>query len=575
VAPWIVLQWAEPRGETALDGHTGTTDPSAERNSLLADGRYRILHVLGTGGMATVYRAHDNRLDVERAIKVLMPAVAAKRKLRARFDNEARTMARLHHPNIVMVHDVAQDGDRAYMVMELLEGGSVMGWLERNGPMPLRMACDVMRPMLAALAVAHGKGVIHRDIKPHNILISADGVPKVTDFGIAQIRDDRGQQLTGTGTVMGTWAYMAPEQKLSAKKVDERSDVYAAAAMLYALVTNEEPFDLFSSEIQDELARRLPAEIAPIIKKGTRYRPEDRYQTATEMLAAITDVLPSLPPIPAGTKPLGGNLLPDPASVPRARLDTAHTYAADQSGGDEVPTGHPVDPAIQRDVTIDRPTPVPGALPGKTMSTTGATTGASDRPSRAWWLIPALLGVPAIGGLVLLALLAVGAGVLTLSGEPDVPVAAAPPPPVHVADPPPVIDPPVVVAPPVVEPPPPVVETPPVVVAPPPVADPRPVKPPPKPKDPTPVVTAPPAPPTPPVASNQTGKLFFNSKPWSYVSVDGGAEQRSGRSIDLPYGSHTLKLRTEAGAATTQKVDVGAAEVRFCWDFEQGAPCVR
>ena len=186
----------------------------------LANGRYLLVSQLGEGGMATVYRAFDQRLQVWRAIKILAPQYASKPKLRSRFETEAQTMALLEHPNIVRVYDVGHDGPYAYIVMELLEGGSLVDWLEAHGAMPPPMAIEVTLQLCAGIQSAHDKGVVHRDIKPHNVMITADGSCRVTDFGIARVSDRTHDGMTRTGAVMGTWGYMAPEQRTDAKHVD-------------------------------------------------------------------------------------------------------------------------------------------------------------------------------------------------------------------------------------------------------------------------------------------------------------------------------------------------------------------
>ena len=255
----------------------------------LAGGRYRLLSVLGEGGMATVYRGYDTSLDIERAIKILSPAMAARPSIRKRFEEEARTMARLQHRSIVAVQDVGVDGDRVYMVMELVEGGSLMDLIERRGnPLPPVQACDAVLAILEGLEVAHKRGVVHRDIKPHNVLVTDEGEMKVTDFGIAQVSDRGG--ATRTGTAMGTWAYMAPEQRSSAKHVDARADVYAVGASLYVLLTMDEPYDLYAAELQEELFSKLPGGLPEVLRKACRYRPEERFASATEMRQALLTV---------------------------------------------------------------------------------------------------------------------------------------------------------------------------------------------------------------------------------------------------------------------------------------------
>jgi len=253
--------------------------------------------------MATVYRAYDRSLDIERAIKILAPHLVARSVIRERFATEARTMARLHHPNIVAVHDVGSDGDRLFIVMEYLNGGEVHGRMEKAGLYPPKLATYVVKGMLAGLQVAHDKGVTHRDIKPHNVLISSDGIPKVTDFGIAQVSDTN-SGLTRTGMVMGTLAYMAPEQRSGARNADNRSDIYAVAATLFNLTTGDEPFDLFSSEVREEMLLKVGEPLATIIRTGCAYKADKRYQTCTEMIEAIEAIEDELPEIPEDHPPL-------------------------------------------------------------------------------------------------------------------------------------------------------------------------------------------------------------------------------------------------------------------------------
>jgi serine/threonine protein kinase len=274
----------------------------------LDNGRYQLQEILGQGGMAVVYKAWDSRLRIERAIKILSPQVARRASLRKRFENEARTMARLAHPNIVSVTDVVEEGRTFFMVMELVTGGTLWDWVTRHGRMPSRLALEHLRPVLDAMGAAHAEGVIHRDIKPQNIMLTAEGKPKVTDFGIAHVQDlfNTGN-LTRTGSVMGTWGYMAPEQRQSARDVDGRSDVYALGATLYALVTADLPVDLFAAAQDDEVLGRVPAELHQLVRKATRYRASDRYQDVAEMATAFDGALEALEPLPAGTPRLGAD----------------------------------------------------------------------------------------------------------------------------------------------------------------------------------------------------------------------------------------------------------------------------
>ncbi len=278
----------------------------------LCNGRYRLVAVLGTGGMATVYRAYDALLDVFRAVKVLDPELTSRRKTRERFLNEARTMAKLHHENVVAVYDMGVDGDRVYMLMELVDGGSLMERVDSHGPLPPRMALNVVASVLSALDASHAIGVVHRDVKPHNVLLTTEGVPKVTDFGIASVADaDR--DLTRTGAVMGTWAYMAPEQRKNAKIADPRSDVYGTGALLFAVTTGLEPLDLYVPDSHDDVLSGMPSALADLIRHSTRYKPDERPASAKAFEAMIRMAVQALPLDPPGLPPLA---LP-PSEMPR------------------------------------------------------------------------------------------------------------------------------------------------------------------------------------------------------------------------------------------------------------------
>jgi len=270
----------------------------------LCEGRYRILSVLGEGGMSTVYAAHDERLGVQRAVKILSPALVHHSSLRKRFEAEARTTARLRHPNIVTVHDVGTDSGRTYMVLELMTGGSLMSRVEELGPLPPRMATEVVLSVLSALQYAHERGVVHRDVKPHNVLVDQEGKPKLTDFGIARVlSSDEG--LTRTGAAIGTPAYMAPEQRGNASQVDGRADIFSSGATLYTLLTGKEPFDIYAAELQERLFADIPPPLREVIRRATRYAVHDRYATGNAMIADLKAALEQLPPDPEGTPALG------------------------------------------------------------------------------------------------------------------------------------------------------------------------------------------------------------------------------------------------------------------------------
>ena len=269
----------------------------------LADGRYRLLAVLGVGGMSKVYRAYDALMEEFIAIKVLNPDLAQRPNIRERFLSELRTMARLRHPHIVHVSDMGADGDRVYLLMELMGGGSLMERVDAYGPLGARQACRVMGQVLEALDFSHEHNVIHRDVKPQNVLLTRAGTVKVTDFGIAAVTNRR-LDLTRTGAVMGTWAYMAPEQRRNAKHADARSDVYSAGATLCTLLTGLEPLDLYVDDTHEEMFGGMDPSIAELIRKTTCYQPKDRIPTASEFREALQEVAEGLPDDGGGVAPL-------------------------------------------------------------------------------------------------------------------------------------------------------------------------------------------------------------------------------------------------------------------------------
>jgi serine/threonine protein kinase len=272
--------------------------PPAYRS--LANGRYILVRKLAEGGTAIVHLGYDTVEQQWRAVKELLPEYAKRPALRHRFEREAETMRELRHPNIIEVFAHGTEDETAYLVMEFAEGGSVIDWVEKNGPMPPRMAGEVALALCAGIQAAHEEGVIHRDIKPQNLLVDRNGVCKVTDFGIAQVVQET--RMTMTGTVMGTIGFMAPEQHESAKHADERADVYSIAATLYTLVKGETATHLFMADDRD--FDGLPDPIAEVIRKGSQYRREARYGTVAEMTKALRSSIDQLPQDPVDVPPL-------------------------------------------------------------------------------------------------------------------------------------------------------------------------------------------------------------------------------------------------------------------------------
>lgn len=263
-------------GETATGDRSSTSDISefdegweeVEEPTRL-DKRYQIEHAIGHGGMGEVYRAMDSRLKRPVAIKRLKGKLSRNRRAVERFAREAEAVARLNHFNIVQIHDVGRDGDGNYIVMELVEGDSLADLLEESGSLDLNTAIDLTCQLCDALSYAHSQGIVHRDVKPANILLDDNGVPKLTDFGLARLEDaDQGQ--TREGAVLGTLAFMPPEQHRGARNADARSDQWALAASFYQMVTGESP-----RVIRPD---RLPKSVQGVVLKALEENPNQRFE---------------------------------------------------------------------------------------------------------------------------------------------------------------------------------------------------------------------------------------------------------------------------------------------------------
>jgi serine/threonine protein kinase len=264
-------------------------------------GRYHVLEQLGEGGMAVVYKAFDTRLESNVAVKVIrIERITPDMLSRAlkRFEHEAKALARLTHPNIVKVIDFGESNDRPYLVMPLLAGGNLKQMLQ-SGSIPWRRALNLLIPVARALGYAHRQGVIHRDVKPSNILITESGEPMLTDFGVAKIIEEGATiDLTGTAAALGTPEYMAPEQTTS-RTVDERADVYSLGIVLYEMVTGRKPFTadtplaVLIMQAKDPLPRptrfvpNLPESVERILLKALAKDPADRYSSMEEMASAM------------------------------------------------------------------------------------------------------------------------------------------------------------------------------------------------------------------------------------------------------------------------------------------------
>ena len=243
----------------------------AERGPALKSGdklgSFEIVGMLGRGGMGEVYRARDLRLRREVAIKTLPPAFAADRDRVARFEREARTASALNHPNIVSVYDIGREGDVSFIVSELVEGETLAKVLER-GPLPLRRLVEVGTQICAGLAAAHAAGVVHRDLKPGNVMLTRDGRVKILDFGLARQDHAIGVESTtatisNPGMIVGTPGYMSPEQ-VRGEATDARSDIFSLGVMLYEMASGKRAFSGGSSiEVMNSILKDDPPELPP------------------------------------------------------------------------------------------------------------------------------------------------------------------------------------------------------------------------------------------------------------------------------------------------------------------------
>ncbi|MEV0639801.1 Stk1 family PASTA domain-containing Ser/Thr kinase [Streptomyces sp. NPDC050619] len=355
------------------------------------DGRYRVDARIAVGGMATVYRAVDTRLDRVLALKVMHPALAVDGEFVERFIREAKSVARLAHPNVVQVFDQGADGSYVYLAMEYIAGCTLRDVLRERGALQPRAALDILEPVLAALGAAHRAGFVHRDMKPENVLIGDDGRVKVADFGLVRSVDT---VTHTTGTVLGTVAYLAPEQ-IESGTADPRVDVYACGVVLHEMLTGEKPHDADSpavvlyKHLHEDVpppSARVPGlayELDELVASATARTPDIRPYDAVALLAQVRDARSALS---ADQLDL----------VPPQALASAHDNGDDRTS------------VIPRSLTVPRLLPVNDDEPENGFHRTSRLESEPPPPSRRRARSPRL--VVTIVAAVLL-VLGVGAGV--------------------------------------------------------------------------------------------------------------------------------------------------------------------
>jgi eukaryotic-like serine/threonine-protein kinase len=303
---------------------------SARMIGTVLSGRYRLEAKLGSGGMSTVYLARDETLDRQVAVKVMHREMSEQADQLQRFRGEARAVAKLSHPNVVAVIDAGEDGGHPYIVFEYVEGETLKQRIARLGALEVQEAVAYAIEVAGGLTVAHSRQMVHRDVKPQNVLIDPDGRAKLTDFGISRQLEKDG--LTATGRVLGTTDYVAPEQALG-HGADPRSDVYSLGVVLYEMLTGEVPFHADSQvgvamkHVNEELPdvqRRRPevsAATALVVERATAKDPAQRYQRIEEMIDDLQTAL-EVEAARAGTTTGEATTVLDAVPPPRRKLST-------------------------------------------------------------------------------------------------------------------------------------------------------------------------------------------------------------------------------------------------------------
>jgi eukaryotic-like serine/threonine-protein kinase len=352
-------------------------------------GRYEVLERIGRGGMGVVYRARDEAMGRDVALKVLMADLEDDPDIRTRFYREAEAAARLSHPNIITIFDVGEDGDRFFIVMELLRGATLKDFLKQSDGSSIERKLDLMSQLCAGLGAAHNASICHRDIKPGNIFVRADGLLKILDFGVARLASS---SMTAAGFIVGTPDYMSPEQARGAD-IDGRSDIFSLGGVFYFMLTGRKPFpanDLptLFHQIQSASVPPLGVEVPPalttVIMKALSKKRETRYQSCQELRADLAQVRQQYAVEAKPSAAVSNSITDGPAPSAGARPVAAAATPALHSGSG-TSTEDTVDclpvPSLNSDdtVTLNPPTWV-RRLTGRIDSAISATFGRLGRP---------------------------------------------------------------------------------------------------------------------------------------------------------------------------------------------------
>jgi serine/threonine protein kinase len=350
-------------------------------------GPYKVLEALGAGSSGVVYLCEHERLHRRVAVKVLQGAKARDPKSLERFNREARAAASLNHPNIVRAFDVGQEDRFHYLVMEYVDGQSLRQIVKTDGPLSATLAADYLRQAALGLWHAHEAGLVHRDIKPTNLMVDRDGTLKILDLGLARFYEDDGDELT-QGAVLGNVDFMAPEQAIDSHAVDIRADIYSLGATFHYCLTGVRPprpgFDLVRRQQAAGVDRSdVPQAMWQVVKKMTASRPGDRYQTASEVVEAIAPWAPD-----EVARVLLGETTETPPPAPTVEVFALQAEAATVA---DLPAAE------------STPPPAPPVAPSKTLkekTKRGHWASPLRVDGRKAWIVAAVLAGLALAGVV-------------------------------------------------------------------------------------------------------------------------------------------------------------------------------